>query len=208
MKKIKRVKLEVDDLSEPELLAYGRKVQTKLQEGATFNPLDGKITMLAGALDALDARIKDVDQKETALEQAGAQLEQQRETVINILASLGAGVEHLAEGDTTIVLASGFDVQAERAPVGPLGAPQNLRVATADQEGQINVRWSKVHGARAYIVECAPESGGEWKQAGVITKASFTLTGLESGKKYRVRVCAVGSAGQGPWSAEALKMAA
>ena len=135
-------------------------------------------------------------------------MDQQRETVTNILASLGAGVEHIAEGETTIVLASGFGVQAERVPVGPLGAPQNLRASIADTEGQVNTRWSKVHGARAYIVECAPEGGGEWKQSGVTTKVGLTLTGLGSGKKYRLRVCAVGAAGQGPWSDETAKMAA
>jgi hypothetical protein len=44
--------------------------------------------------------------------------------------------------------------------------------------------------------------------AGIVTKVSFTLTGLDSGKRYRVRVCAVGASGQGPWSDEALTMAA
>jgi hypothetical protein len=208
MKKIKRVKLEVTDLSEPELLAFGRNVQTKLNESTTFDTLDSKTSMLGGALDLLDARIKAVDQKETELDQAHAQLDDQRELVINILASLGAGVEQIAEGDTTVVLASGFQVQAERSPVGPLAAPQNVRATMADIEGQMKVRWNRVRGARAYIVEYMPESGGEWKQAGIVTKVNFTLTGLESGKRYRVRVCAVGASGQGPWSDEALKMAA
>ena len=146
--------------------------------------------------------------KEAELELAVSQLDDQREQVSNILASLGSGVEQLAGGETTIVLASGFDVLADPAPVGPLPAPQNLRVTTADIEGQVNARWSKVRGASAYIVECVPEAGGEWKQVTVITKASYTLAGLESGKKYRLRVCAVGSNGQGPWSDEAVKMAA
>jgi hypothetical protein len=208
MKKIKRVKLEVDSLSEPELLAYGRTVETKLNESTTFDTLDSKTAMLGAALGVLDTRIKDVSKKEAELEQAGALLDDQRELVINTLASLGSGVEQIAEGDTAVVLASGFGVQAERAPVGPLGAPQNLRATTADIEGQVEARWNKVRGANAYIVECAPESGGEWKQTAVITRVNCVIPGLESGKKYRVRVCAVGATGQGPWSDEAVKMAA
>ncbi len=208
MKKIRRVKLQVDDLSESELLTYGRNVETKLNEGTTFDPLDSKIALLGTQLGVLGTRIAKVAQQETALEQANAQLDNQRAEVINILNSLGAGVEHIAEGDTTIVLASGFDIQAERAPVGPLSAPQNLRATMADVEGTVNARWNGVHGARTYVVECAPETGGEWKQAGITTKVSLALTGLQSGRKYRVRVCAIGAAGQGPWSDEAVKMAA
>jgi hypothetical protein len=208
MKKIKRVKLDVDSMSEPELLAFGRTVETKLNESTTFDTLDSKTAMLGTALGTLDTRIKDVSKREAELEQAGALLDDQRELVINILASLGSGVEQIAEGETTIVLASGFDVQAERAPVGPLGAPQNLRAATADIEGQVKARWNKVRGARAYIVEIAPESGGDWKQTAVLTRVSCVVPGLDSGKRYRIRVCAVGATGQGPWSDEAVRMAA
>ncbi len=208
MKPIKRVKLEVDDLSNPDLLAHGRHVETKLNEGTTFDTLDAKVTQLGGVLTALEARINAVNDKETELEQAQVALDQQRAEAINVLASLGAGVESIAAGETTIMVASGFELHAERAPIGPLAAPQNVRAAFADHAGQVICRWGGVRGARSYIVECAPENGGDWKHAGVTTKVSFTLTGLESGKKYRVRVCAIGAAGQGPWSDEAVKMAA
>ena len=208
MKKIKRIKLETDNLSDPELLIYGRKVETKLNNSTTFDTLDSKTTMLSTQLGVLDVRIKDFDQKEKGLETARTLLTQQREEVINILASLGAGVEQIAEGETTVVLASGFDLQAERAAVGPLVAPENLRLSIADMDGELKARWNKVRGGRSYVVEYSLEGSGAWIHAGVSTKVSFTLTGLESGKKYRIRVRAIGAAGAGPWSDEAVKMAA
>ena len=60
MKKLKRIKLDISNLSEPELLAFGRTVETKLNESTTFDTLDSKTTMLGNALSALDLCIKAV----------------------------------------------------------------------------------------------------------------------------------------------------
>jgi predicted phage tail protein len=125
-----------------------------------------------------------------------------------LLSVLGAGVEHIAAGDTAVVLRSGFEPQADRVPIGPLAAPQNVEAVMADQEREIRVRWRSVRGARIYVVENLLDGATEWIQSGITTKVSFNASGLQSGKKYRVRVRAVGAAGLGPWSDEAVRMAA
>ena len=52
-----------------------------------------------------------------------------------------------------------------------------------------------------------PLSETNWRQSGYEgTKSSFTITGLTSVARYWFRVAAVGAAGQGPWSDQAMKM--
>ena len=195
-------------MSEPDLSVAAQTIVTKLGESTTFDSLDAKVTTLSGAVGALNTAINDFNGKEAALNLSEENLSNARENVLNILASLGSGVEEIAEGETTIVVASGFELHAEKTPVGPLAPPQNLRLYMADIEGQIKARWDRLRGAKAYIIEYSLEGSGVWKYGGVSTKVSHTVSGLESGKKYRIRVRGVGAAGDGPWSDEAVKMAA
>ncbi len=66
-----------------------------------------------------------------------------------------------------------------------------------------------MRGAKTHVVEVCPDplSEANWKRIGLPTKSSFTASGLTSGNKYWFRVAAVGAAGQGPWSDQAMKMA-
>ena len=61
----------------------------------------------------------------------------------------------------------------------------------------------------AIIVQKSPDpiSPTSWQQASVVTKSKTTVSGLTSGTKYWFRVAAVGTAGQGPWSDPATKLA-
>lgn len=208
MKRIKRVRIGTEDLDVPQLVSHARTVKTKLEEGTTFDGLDAQITMLHNATELLHTRHQNVVATGQTLEQQQALEGQQRTEVENILSVLGAGVEHTAQGDTAVILASGFDLQASPQPVGPVGAPQNLRAQTSDTQGEVTCRWRRLLGAASYFVECSEDPTGPWLPSGVTTRASFQVTGLVSGKRYRFRVRALGTAGLGPWSDEAVKMAA
>ncbi len=63
--------------------------------------------------------------------------------------------------------------------------------------------------AKSYILDCRTHGAtpGPWAQAKILTTTKFALTGLTPGQEYSFRVRAVGSAGEGPWSDEAVKMA-
>lgn len=210
MKKVRRVKVETSGKSTVEVINYARNIKTKMDGDTRFDTLDTQATTLATSVNVLESLNNEAEQAELILEQKIAQRDAQRAEVEAQLTVLGSGVENVAAGETTVVLASGFNVQAERTAVGPVGAPQNLEAKTADMEGEIDSKWSPVRGAKSYIVEYKPddEPDAPWKQIGVTTRSKFTVAGLTSGKKYRVRVCALGAAGTGPYSDEAVKMAA
>jgi len=207
-KKRKRVVIDLSGKSNPDLVAEARRLKTKLEGDTTFDPLDAETAALGTSATALE----NADAAYTAAQQLADQklgeLNVARAIVEAKISVLGSGVEHIAAGDTTIVLRSGFTPESAPAPIGPLGAPQSVEAIMSAHEGQIKVRWKALKGARTYVVEYCLEGTAVWKQACLCTRASATITGLESGKRYRVRVSGIGAAGQGPWSDEAVKMAA
>ncbi len=79
-----------------------------------------------------------------------------------------------------------------------------LAATSGDFEGTIDAMWEKVRGARQYLIQVTttPTDPASWKLVAASVKTSFLIEGLVSGTKYYIRVAAVGSAGQGPWSAE------
>jgi len=98
-----------------------------------------------------------------------------------------------------------------RAPaIGPMTQVGSLAATTGDFAGTVDLTWDKVTGARSYVIQQTTTPGEEasWKLVASCIKSSATVAGLTSGTKYYFRVAALGTAGQGPWSDLAEKMAA
>ena len=162
-------------------------------------------------LEEFDERIADVATKQTALDEAVLLLEQKRVEVENALRSRANRVETIANGDEAIIVGAGFEVANSTAgSVGELPAPQNLKVTMSEISGRLDVRWQRIKGAKSYIVECRTHGAtpGAWQQAKLCTAAKCSITGLTAGQEYAFRVRALGAAGEGPWSDEAVKMSA
>jgi len=73
---------------------------------------------------------------------------------------------------------------------------------TGDSCREINLKWEPVRGARTYVIQKGTNSNkpAKWMNEDVVTRSSYTVTKLKSGRVYWFRVAAVGSWGQGPWS--------
>lgn len=94
----------------------------------------------------------------------------------------------------------------------PVGIPTqvlNLSATIGDFEGNVDLAYDKVAGARSYEIQITttPLDAGSYHHAATSLKSSATVSGLTSGVKYWFRVAAIGSAGQGPWSDPATRMA-
>jgi len=78
-----------------------------------------------------------------------------------------------------------------------------------ETSGRLDVRWKAINGAKSYVVECRTHGAtpGAWQQVKITTSARYNATGVTPGQEYAFRVRAVGAAGEGPWSDEAVKMA-
>ena len=93
--------------------------------------------------------------------------------------------------------------------MGVLSAPLNLRATAGDNPGEIRLRWKRVKNAESYVLECREHGAtlGAWQLLKIMTQAKYLLTALVTGKEYSFRVRAVGTAGESPWSDEAVKTA-
>ncbi len=75
--------------------------------------------------------------------------------------------------------------------------------------GELKLRFKRVAGARSYMVQYAQEpvtDATAWQnRAGTVSK--YTITQLDAGKKYQVRVAAVGTNNQLIYSDAVSRMA-
>ncbi|MEQ1850526.1 MAG: fibronectin type III domain-containing protein [Chthoniobacteraceae bacterium] len=123
------------------------------------------------------------------------------------LTGLAGVTENITMGDRTKILSTGFDVKAQPAPPQPVGQVENVRVAFTGNPGYSEVRWKRVTGADAYIVECSadPITETSWRNMGTVAEVKYVGNGATPGQKCWYRIAAVNRAGRGPWSDPALR---
>jgi hypothetical protein len=85
----------------------------------------------------------------------------------------------------------------------------SLAAASGELDGEINLLWEPVRGARTYVIQFSRDSANpsRWVQEDIVSKSRCTVSKLRSGKKYWFRVAAIGPKGQGPWSEPVQKKA-
>lgn len=162
--------------------------------------LTGKADALAAAYSAREAAKQTLEQKQTELNTADADLE-------STLTLFTAYVETTSGGEAAKILSSGLGVRGAPTPIGPLPQVEGLDAIIGDAEGQLTLRWKSVRGAKTYEVQCCtdPITVAGWAGVGLPTKATLIVTGLTSGTRCWFRVRAIGTAGPGPWSDPCVK---
>lgn len=117
-----------------------------------------------------------------------------RQELIDLLHSLGNYVLFTANGDRTVAVSSGFNIAKEPAPQPPITKPENLQVTEGINTGDLFIKFQRVIGARSYMVQYAEDTTGTpvW-QSLTTTTSKCTITQLQSGKKYQVRIAVIGT---------------
>ena len=132
---------------------------------------------------------------------------QQRTVFAGLLRNLAHDVQVASNGDLPTLLGSGFPVQRNRMPVGPLPAPVNLRLSRGKISGQLIARCNKLQQAGSYEWRYATAATpSAWVNVASTFAASMKLEGLLPGTQYVVQVRAVGTAGPSNWSGAAMLM--
>jgi hypothetical protein len=120
---------------------------------------------------------------------------ERRAKLIDTLHRLARNVEMVANGNRSILLSSGFDVSKERSSTIELEIPENLKLMDGNASGEFYVCCDSIVGAKSYVFEYTLDpllNESAWTSQ-TTTKCEFIIKGLIPGKKYWVRVIAIGS---------------
>jgi hypothetical protein len=119
-----------------------------------------------------------------------------RASIIAKLSVLKEYVTLTCNGDRTMLLSSGFELNRQQGEKS-LSSIRELKV-TAERPGEASTRVKKVAGAKAYIHQYTLDPVSEesvWVNK-YITETAYTFTGLRSKEKYLFQVIAIGLNGQ------------
>jgi hypothetical protein len=204
-----KVKLDLKSLTITQLIQKVRTVVTQSTGNSMVTGSPVAVAQLTTATDNLDAKAQAVEVNR----QAGQTLTTEQGNVRGVLEGLftqfGGYVEIKANGDAALIQSTGLDVRAAATPIGNLGQVLNLSITVGDSDGELDLDWDNVNGASGYLMQRSfdPVTTTSWVSLDPVTASKATVSNLTSGTKYWFRVAATGSAGPGPWSDPATKIA-
>ena len=202
MKKI-IVKQELDTKSDVELKDYSGKHKSLSAGSTVFPGLAAGQAAFESADSAFTAALEDAEEQADILKEKNRIKDTARTALENVLTARGHIIESTPGVTEDQVNAVGMGVKGNKA-VTPHVMPKtaNLTLSTGDNAGEVDAHWNSIKGTATYAVQWSPDPVTEssWKDAPAVTKSKTTLTGLTSGSKIWVRVCAVSAGGYGPWS--------
>jgi len=118
-------------------------------------------------------------------------------------------VENVSAGNDGKILSAGMNLRHNIVRIGELSVPKNLLAKAGGGDGEIDLNWKPVFGAKSYLIQMTtdPNVPDSWAFKRNSTESFTVILGLTSGTKYWFRVAAMGAAGQGDFSDPAAKYA-
>ena len=181
-------------MTPPELVAEVRFVILKMTNNSNFstpNPSLAIITTL----------VNDYEQAAGEAEDGGSFDKSERDSkakeLIAAMHTLSAYVLMTANGSALIVESAGLKLAKNPSPLPPIEKPTGLTLFDGINAGELLLKFTKVKGSKSYMYQISldPLDDTKWvTYYGTVRQNLFT--GLESGKKYYVRVVAIGTDSQ------------
>ena len=205
-----KVKLNISRLSISDKIAKCRQIITRMTGNTNFPTPNPPLTMVTTALNELEGATNDA---QSARQEAKAKTAIQNDkdaSVDGLMTQLAGYVESVAGGDEAIIRSAGMDTKAPPSQPSDVPAPPaNLSATSGDRDGEIDLAWEAVAGAKSYVIEQSvdPNSANGWGHAGVSARSSQTVAQLTSGTRYWFRVAAINAVGQSGWSDPTVKIA-
>ncbi|HYW70577.1 MAG TPA: fibronectin type III domain-containing protein [Pyrinomonadaceae bacterium] len=205
-----KVKLNIARLSLLDRIARCRQIVAAMTGNPNFATPNPPLTQATQALNEAEAAYTAA---QTSRQDAKAMtvIQNQRDDFVSgLMNQLAAYVESIAGGDETIIRSAGMDTKAiGSAPTSIPESPDNLGATAGDRDGEIDLSWEAVPGAKSYVIEQSadPPTATSWGHRSVSTRSSQTLDDLTSGARYWFRVAAINGVGQSGWSDPAMKIA-
>lgn len=81
-----------------------------------------------------------------------------------------------------------------------LTSPGSPSATIGELEGEVDLQWDAVKGAKCYIIELSNRNGLVWNQLDIVSVSKHTVTNLKTKTTYCFRIAAVNGKQKGPWS--------
>ena len=207
-----RIKLNLRSLSVPEKTARAQQIVRALTGNPGFTSPHPPLAQVSAAIEELEAASNAAQAARQEAKARTAAQHVKEEALDQLLTQLVAHVESVAGNDDELIMSAGLDVRAPSGP-GRSTASQPISIsltATAgDHDGEIDLSWDTVRGARSYVVQRSPDPPSEstWTHSGISTRSRTSVEGLNSGTRYWFRVAAITASGQTAWSNPVVKIA-
>ena len=203
-----KVKLELKKKNTAEKAVFANNVVTNMTGNENFPSPNPTLDALKTASNTMTTAAEEVETARKLVQVKLSILYQQESIFDGVITQLGTYVDNVSNGDEAIILSAGMDVQKEKTASSLPSKITSVNATSGDNDGEIDLSWDSESNVKSYVVEIAINSTTlDWKHALVSTRSKAELTGLTTGTPYQIRVAAVGSVGQGPWSDPILKVA-
>ena len=173
-------------------IEVGRNVESQMKLNPNFATPDVPYIDMKAGTDLLETRYMvflSGGKVETAL------LHQADDAWVNNMRTQAYYVDRIANGDSAVILSSGFNLAKQPSP----SVRPEFSVELGEMSGSVVLRRQKVDGARSYIWQCFmgefPANETDWINAQVTSQVSVILTGLLPMNKYWFRVAVVTASG-------------
>lgn len=205
-----KVKLNISRLSITRKIARCREITNAMTGNANFPNPNPALGALTTAIDDVEIAFHDAQAARQEAKAKTTILNDKDDVLSGLMSQLSAHVESVAGSDEAKIRSAGMDTKAP--PSSPTEIPEppaNLSATAGDRDGEIDLGWEALSGAKSYVLERSadPVTATSWTHAGVSTKSSQTINGLTSGTRYWFRVAAINAIGQSGWSDPATKIA-
>jgi len=212
-----KIKLELDRRTDTEVMDLSTLIVKQMGDNAPIftqpDPPLATLTTQAATMKSL------MDQRAALLQKAQSltvEIRDARNQLESSIATQSAYVEKLIKDlpdDQAEATAKKAGMDVADTPGGTIGALPKIEGLTAtqgDASGEVDLSWNPIkRGLQNYLVELTEDPAAQtgWRFAMNSRKSNCSITGLTSGKRYWFRVTPEGSAGPGPASEAATKVA-
>jgi hypothetical protein len=205
-----KTKLNFRNLSVSAKIAKAKQIVTALTGNPTFPSPNPPLADITAVITQTETKSSERDAAQQLAKTKTTELNAFVDELDGVMSQIAGHVDSVAGNDEAKILSAGFDTRAAATATSqPPPPPSSLDTTIGDHDGELDASWDTVAGAKSYVIETSedPPTPTGWKHDGVSTKSKFTIEGLQSGKRYWIRVAAINTADQSGWSDPATKIA-
>jgi hypothetical protein len=205
-----KTKLNFRNLPVSAKIAKAKQIVTALTGNPNFPSPNPPLADIAAVITQTETKSSERDAAQQLAKTKTTELNAFVDELDGVMSQIAGHLDSVAGNDEAKILSAGFDTRAAATATSqPPPPPSSLDTTIGDHDGELDASWDTVAGAKSYVIEISedPPTPTGWKHAGVSTKSKFTIEGLQSGKRYWIRVAAINTAGQSGWSDPATKIA-